>query len=313
MNNEKTILTITGSDPTGLSGVQADVSTIATLGGHALTAVTSITVQTTLGIQQFFDVPAEIVAGQIDAAMNDLQPQTVKIGMLRHRNVLDVVVAALQKYQPRHVVYAPVVWSSQGEKLMDDEAIDCIREQLLPRCRLIVARRQDAEVLSLTEGENVCLLGDTAMHGLTNSFASATAFYLCCGLSVGDALTQARTYVSTLVSRATNLQGRASTLFNDFLYALDSHHLRYHDVAFYAEQLNVSSRYLAQVTRRIARKTPKSIIDEHLIGEICRQLLTTDKTIQEIAYAFSFNSQAQLTRFFQKMKGTTPTRFRRSE
>ena len=62
------ILTITGSDSTGGSGVQADIRTIAELGGYAVSAITSITVQNTLGIQEFFDIPAEIVSGQIEAA-----------------------------------------------------------------------------------------------------------------------------------------------------------------------------------------------------------------------------------------------------
>ena len=79
----KTILTITGSDSTGGSGVQADIRTIATLGGYAVSAVTSVTVQNTLGIQAFYDLPAEIVRGQIEAIINDMQPDTVKVGMIR--------------------------------------------------------------------------------------------------------------------------------------------------------------------------------------------------------------------------------------
>ncbi|MBQ9637862.1 MAG: bifunctional hydroxymethylpyrimidine kinase/phosphomethylpyrimidine kinase [Prevotella sp.] len=310
MNNKKTILTITGSDPTGLSGIQADGRTIAALGGHALSAITSITVQTTLGIQQFYDVSAEIVAGQIDAAMNDFQPQTVKIGMLRHADVLNTIVEALSRYKPRHVVYVPVVSSSQGEELMSREAIRQIVGKLLPLTTLIVARRQDAEALALTADDRVCLLDDATTHGLTNHFASAAAFYLSTGLTVADALQKARTYVSTLVVRSDHLQGRASTLYNEFLFELQACHRSNRDVAFYADRLNVSSRYLAQVTRRIAGKTPKAIIDDYLIGEICRELLNTGQTVQEIAYAFSFSSQAQLTKFFQKMKSTTPTKFR---
>ena len=70
----KTILTITGSDSTGGSGVQADIRTIAALGGYAVSAVTSITVQNTVGIQAFYDLPADIVKGQIEAIINDMQP-----------------------------------------------------------------------------------------------------------------------------------------------------------------------------------------------------------------------------------------------
>jgi hypothetical protein len=71
------ILTITGSDGTGFSGVQADIRYIHELGGQAVSAVASITVQTTLGIQQFYDLPATIVRQQVEAIVNDLQPQVV--------------------------------------------------------------------------------------------------------------------------------------------------------------------------------------------------------------------------------------------
>lgn len=96
----KTILTITGSDSTGGSGVQADIRTIAALGGYAVSAVTSITVQNTLGIQAFHDLPADIVKGQIEAIINDVQPDTVKVGMIRTIETLSVVVDALLKYIP---------------------------------------------------------------------------------------------------------------------------------------------------------------------------------------------------------------------
>ena len=101
------ILTITGSDSTGGSGVQADIRTISELGGYAVSAITSITVQNTLGIQEFFDIPAEIVSGQIEAIMNDVQPDIVKIGMIRRVETLNVVIDALTKYRhlcPCHLV-----------------------------------------------------------------------------------------------------------------------------------------------------------------------------------------------------------------
>ena len=103
----KTILTITGSDSTGGSGVQADIRTIAALGGYAVSAVTSVTVQNTLGIQAFYDLPAEIVRGQIEAIINDMEPDTVKVGMIRTTETLAVVVDALLKYRPHHIYLRP--------------------------------------------------------------------------------------------------------------------------------------------------------------------------------------------------------------
>ena len=85
MRNTNAILTITGSDSTGGSGVQADIKTISALGGYAVSAITSITVQNTLGIQEFYDIPADIVAGQIEAIVNDVQPSVIKVGLIRDR------------------------------------------------------------------------------------------------------------------------------------------------------------------------------------------------------------------------------------
>ena len=117
------ILTITGSDSTGGSGVQADIKTISALGGYALSAITAITVQNTLGIQEFFNLPANIVAGQIEAIINDIQPEVVKIGMIRSVGTLNAVVGALSKYKPRQTIYDPIVYSSRGDVLMADDVI----------------------------------------------------------------------------------------------------------------------------------------------------------------------------------------------
>ena len=99
------ILTITGSDSTGGSGVQADIKTIFELGGYAVSAITSITVQNTLGIQEFFDIPAEIVSGQIEAIMNDVQPDIVKIGMIRRVETLNVVIDTSVTIQSNSVLF----------------------------------------------------------------------------------------------------------------------------------------------------------------------------------------------------------------
>ena len=311
MNGQRPILTITGSDSTGGSGVQGDIRTISELGGHTVSAITSITVQTSLGIQEFYDLPAEIVKGQIDAVMNDFQPQIVKIGMIRREDVLIVIVDALEKYRPQHVIYDPVVSSSRGETLMTDEAIRQIRLRLLPLCTLVVVRPRDAALMR-SASCMVYQLDDTAMHGLANLFSSAVAVHLGHGETLEEALRAAKAYVNTRIVRVSDLQGRAPELYNEFLDAVATHLHTNSNVSFYADCLNVSSRYLAQVTRRISGKAPKTIIDEMLIAEVERQLSTTDRTVQEIAYHFGFSSQAHLAKFFRKMKGQSPTDFRRT-
>lgn len=319
MKTIQPILTITGSDSTGGSGVQADIRTISELGGYAVSAITSITVQNTLGIQAFFDVPAEIVSGQIEAIMNDIQPSIVKVGMIRRVETLEVVIDTLTKYRPDYIIYAPAIWSSNGDALMTEDVVSQIRYRLLPLCSVVVARKkendiilQDTKLLRMAEGNGmqVFLFDNANSHGLTNRFSSALAVYLNQGKKMEDALAMAQDFINVELTRESNLQGRSSELYNQFISQVNNFCRTYSDVHFYADQLNVSSRYLAQVTRRISCKTPKAIIDEYIVKEIERELSTTTHTVQEIANTFGFSSQAHLTKFFKKMKGVTPSAFR---
>ena len=314
------ILTITGSDSTGGSGVQADIKTISELGGYAVSAITSITVQNTLGIQEFFDVPAEIVSGQIEAIMNDIQPTIVKVGMIRRVETLGVVIDALTKFRPDYIIYTPAIWSSNGDALMTEDVVSQIKYRLLPLCSVVVARKkendiilQDTKLLRMAEGNGmqVFLLDNANSHGLTNRFSSALAVYLNQGKNMEDALAMAQDFINVELTRESNLQGRSSELYNQFISQVNNFCRTYSDVHFYADQLNVSSRYLAQVTRRISGKTPKAIIDEYIVKEIERELSTTTHTMQEIANTFGFSSQAHLTKFFKKMRGLTPSEYRK--
>ena len=87
---------------------------------------------------------------------------------------------------------------------------------------------------------------------------------------------------------------------------------RYADVSFYAEQLNVSAPYLGQVTRSIAGRSPKSVIDERIVAEIASLLKTTSMPLKEVAQRMGFSSQAHLSRFFKKHKGVSPTEFKQT-
>lgn len=358
MKEARVILTITGSDSTGGAGVQADIKTISMLGGHPVSAITSVTMQNTLGIQEFYDLPAPIVAGQIGAIIDDLEPQVFKIGMVRSPEVLETIVASLQRYRPAHTVYAPVVVSSRGDVLMSDLMVAKVLKLLLPACSLVTLKRSAASfmlghpVVTVEEGVNAAMeliekgcgavliqgfdtptatltdvllrKGDRAhayfaspsaadfnAHGAGSNLSSAIAAYLGQGLDVRDAIVCAKTFINQQVAYACDLQGRSSELYNALINKISAHHKTNSDVRFYADCLNVSSRYLAQVTKRIAGKAPKTLIDEYLIKEIEIQLSTTSKTIQEVAYEFGFGSQAHFAKFFKKMKGLTPSEYRK--
>ena len=205
---------------------------------------------------------------------------------------------------------------------MTEDVVSQIKYRLLPLCSVVVARKkendiilQDTKLLRMAEGHGmqVFLLDNANSHGLTNRFSSALAVYLNQGNKMEEALGMAQDFINVELTRESNLQGRSSELYNQFISQVNNFCRTYSDVHFYADQLNVSSRYLAQVTRRISGKTPKAIIDEYIVKEIERELSTTTHTVQEIANTFGFSSQAHLTKFFKKMKGVTPSAFRQQK
>ena len=122
----------------------------------------------------------------------------------------------------------------------------------------------------------------------------------------------AQTYLQQLPADYAEGNGRSGELYNMFLDAVEHHYTHYADVLFYAEQLNVSPRYLGQVTRRIAGRSPKAIIDERITSEVASLLTTTNKPLKEIAHMLGFSSQSHLSRFFRQHKGVSPTDFKRA-
>ena len=297
MMTQQTILTITGSDGSGGSGLQADIRCISELGGTVTSAITSITVQNTLGIQSFYDLPASTVRTQIEAILNDLQPQVVKIGLLRRIDVVQVVAELMRKYRPKYIVYAPVLHSTRGDLLVEPQVYTAIQQQLIPLCTIVL------EPSDLPAG--------TRQHGHANQLAAALAYYLSCGENVNEAMLHARTYVSQRPKGYTEDNSRSGELYNLFLDAIDRFYHHYSDVAFYAEQLGVSARYLGQVTRSIAHRSPKAMIDERITAEITQLLTSTNKPLKEIAQMFGFSSQAHLSRYYKKKTSHTPSEIRR--
>jgi len=299
----KAILTITGSDSTGGAGIQADIKTITGLGGKALSVVTSLTMQNTLGIQEFYDIPAEIVERQIDAVADDIVPDVVKIGMIRNVYTLEAITRCIKRYQPKWVLFSPVVFTSKGEQLMDDELIDKVQHDLIPLCSAVIIRKRDAEHFyadRIIEADN--------NHGRCNELCSTIAVYLCQGFSMEEAEKKSRYIIPSDVNIETS--ERSQSLYREFLQMQSEQCKNSHDVNYYANALNVSSRYLAQVTRKVADQSPKAIIDNTLLAKI-KDMLRTNMTIQEIAYTLEYSSQAHLTNFFKKQTGLTPSEFRK--
>lgn len=142
------ILSIAGSDCSGGAGIQADLKAISALGGYAATAITAITVQNTTGVRAIHAVPPVYVRGQIEVVMEDIRPDAVKIGMINDVEIVKVIASCLRKYQPRFVVFDPVMVSTSGHKLIEDDAISALTRELMPLSSLITPNLSEAEVLT---------------------------------------------------------------------------------------------------------------------------------------------------------------------
>ena len=148
MERHPVILSIAGSDCSGGAGIQADLKTISALGGYAASAITAVTVQNTLGVRAVHAIPPEIVCGQIEAVMEDLQPVAIKIGMVNDIQIVHVIADCIRKYSPEHIIYDPVMVSTSGRKLMTNEAIEEIKKELLPLVTLVTPNIDEAKVLT---------------------------------------------------------------------------------------------------------------------------------------------------------------------
>src|SRR4051812_46754758 len=117
--NPPCVLTIAGTDPSGGAGIQADIKTISATGGYAASVVTALVAQNTQGVQAIQEVPPDFIRQQIDSVFMDLDVRAVKIGMLHHEKVIEVVASALEEYAPSIVVLDPVMVAKNGSVLLD--------------------------------------------------------------------------------------------------------------------------------------------------------------------------------------------------
>ena len=149
MENKPTykVLTIAGSDPSGGAGIQADIKAITALGGYAASAITALTIQNTLGVSGIFAVPPSVVSEQIATVMEDIAPPSIKIGMVKDATIVRHIAEAIEKYQPTFIVYDPVMVSTSGHQLIDDDVIETIEKELIPKVSLITPNMHEAEVL----------------------------------------------------------------------------------------------------------------------------------------------------------------------
>lgn len=141
------VLTIAGSDSGGGAGIQADLKTFSALGCYGMSAITAITAQNTCAVEGIHAVPDDMVAAQIRAVVEDIGVDAVKIGMLSRPGIIATVAAEIRTCGTDNIVVDPVMVATSGDKLLQDNAIQALKEILLPRALIITPNLTEAEVL----------------------------------------------------------------------------------------------------------------------------------------------------------------------
>ncbi|MBL6864862.1 MAG: bifunctional hydroxymethylpyrimidine kinase/phosphomethylpyrimidine kinase [Rhodospirillales bacterium] len=155
------VLIIAGSDSGGGAGIQADIKTVTALGGFAMTAITAITAQNTLGVSAVHEIPPSIVAEQIKVTMDDLGADCIKVGMLSNPRIIDIVYKTLQQEVPKiPIILDPVMVAKGGASLLTNEAVESLKELLLPKAFLLTPNIPEAIALTQLEGH---LTNDTEL------------------------------------------------------------------------------------------------------------------------------------------------------
>ncbi len=244
----KRVLTIAGSDPSGGAGIQADLKTMSACGCYGMSAITAVVDENTIGVTGVHPVPVDFVRGQIRSVLDDIGADAVKIGMLHSSELIKAVKETLSNYQISNIVLDPVMVATSGDKLLQDEAIDSLKNDLIPFVRVITPNTPEAEILlgqkierqddlprvikGLSCNGNVSVLLkaghleeeeltdlfynaetdeilelhsrriDTPnTHGTGCTLSSAVASFLAHGLSLNDAVKQAKEYIDQAIRK----------------------------------------------------------------------------------------------------------------
>ncbi len=144
----KTVLSIAGSDPSGGAGIQADIKTLTVNGIYAMTAVTALTAQNTQRVTGISEVSPEFLEKQIDAVFEDIRPDAVKVGMVFSASLIRKVASCLKKYKAENIVIDTPITASSGARLLEEEALKTLKEDLLPLAALITPNLDEAGELA---------------------------------------------------------------------------------------------------------------------------------------------------------------------
>ena len=155
MKPKSKILIIAGSDSSGGAGIQADIKTVTSLGGYAMTAITAVTIQNTTGVKSVIPLSPVNIQNQIIFTSKDIKPNGIKIGMLHSSGVIMSVVKALKKIKTSKIILDPVMVAKGGAKLINQSAIVTLKHKLIKKAYLITPNIPEAEILTKIKIENL--------------------------------------------------------------------------------------------------------------------------------------------------------------
>ena len=148
----KTALTIGGSDPTGGAGIQADLKTFKSFGVYGLSIPTALTAQNTNGVTGIYDLPSGFFSNQLDTLLKDIKPDALKTGMLSSSEIIKIIAEKIKQYSLKNLVVDPVTVSSTGVPLVNDNALEFMKDYLFPLAKVITPNIYEA---SLFTGINI--------------------------------------------------------------------------------------------------------------------------------------------------------------
>ena len=151
MKPKSKVLIIAGSDSSGGAGIQADIKTVTALGSYAMTAITAITAQNTTGVKSIIPINSQDIVNQIIFTSRDIKPDAIKIGMLHSSKVINSVINALNKIKISKIILDPVMIAKGGARLIDNKAINILKNKLIKKVSLITPNIPEAEVLTNTK------------------------------------------------------------------------------------------------------------------------------------------------------------------
>ena len=183
----RTALTIAGSDCSGGAGIQADLKTMMANGVYAMSVITALTAQNTMGVSGIMEVTPELKK-QLDAVFTDIKPDAVKIGMVASAELIHVIAERLSFYKPKFIVVDPVMVSTSGSRLIEEDAVAALQNELLPMASVITPNIPETEVLTGTKIDSKEKM-EQAAQALYNKYETAV---LCKG---GHSIEDANDYL----------------------------------------------------------------------------------------------------------------------